>query len=164
MNKLWFNHHNLEYPVLRQFFLDSWNGHPGGITDGQLRFIDGIRDGHPGGITDGQLRFIDGILRCKGPARAIDQVAMQAETGLVIEPSVPWGVTINQWILWRLISEKPTYDLIAHLLFCLHANTHRCKQIFWKMVRNSSVQHTVQHLSTRSAVFTVIYPVSVSSV
>lgn len=145
MNKLWFNHHNLEYPVLRQFFLDSWNGHPGGITDGQLRFI-------------------DGILRCKGPARAIDQVAMQAETGLVIEPSVPWGVTINQWILWRLISEKPTYDLIVHLLFCLHANTHRCKQIFWKMVRNSSVQHTVQHLSTRSTVFTVIYPVSVSSV
>lgn len=145
MNKFWFNHHNLEYPVLRQILLDSWNGHPGGITDGQLRFI-------------------DGILRCKGPARAIDQVAMQAETGLVIEPSVPWGVTINQWILWRLISEKPTYDLIAHLLFCLHANTHRCKQIFWKVVRNSSVQHTVQYLSTRSTVFTVIYPVSVSSV
>ena len=68
MNKLGLNHHNLEYPILRQTLLDPWNRHPGGITDGQLRFI-------------------DGILRCKGPARAIDQVAMQAEAGLVIEPS-----------------------------------------------------------------------------
>ena len=32
-----------------------------------------------GGLSQRRSRFIDGILRCRGPARAIDQVALQAD-------------------------------------------------------------------------------------
>lgn len=44
--------------------------------------------------------FIDGIMRCKGPARAIDQVAMHAELKqLDATWIVPWDVGLSLSLL-----------------------------------------------------------------
>ena len=73
--------------------------------------------------------FIDGIMRCKGPARAIDQVAMHAELKQLDVPRSIYGLFVLREVVntvFRRVSEKNPPNLLE-VMYWQH-QTNRKKE------------------------------------